>query len=390
LILALIGSALGAYLTFFSKGAVSTAPPIIGHAYFVSSGLLNASSSQGTGTVGTTDQVQVNLQNIPHPPSGTAYYAWLLSDKTLILQPILLGQLAANGTLFYNGNNTQHADLLATYSRFLITEEDTSVQPSQPSLDPSKWVYYAEFSQIPNPADPEHFSLYDHLRHLLAADPKLKSVGKLTGGLDTWLYRNTQKILEWTGSARDQSNYPSTGSYDFIHRQLVRTLDYLDGVPYVQQDLRSHGQAVGPGQDIDANFSKFALIGLLTLYGNENPPGYIRHIGAIHLHEITTLPQTSAEQKALAIQINQALDQVNLWLQTIHDDVVQLLPMTSTQLFSNSGLSKLDEIATLANYAFAGRVDQHDQVSDGVVQINYNIQRLATFDIRACDSCAGG
>jgi serine/threonine protein kinase len=391
LILAVIGSALGAYFTFFAKGTVTTTPPIIGHAYFVSSGLLNASSSEGISTVGITDQVQVNLQNISSPPSGMAYYAWLLSDKTLNLQPILLGSLAANNSLFYTGDDTQHLDLLATYSRFLITEEDKSVQPSGPSLDPSKWVYYAEFSQIPNPADPEHYSLYDHIRHLLAEDPKVRSVGKLTGGLDTWLYRNTQKILEWAGSARDQSNYPSTGSYAFIHRQLVRMLDYLDGVSYVQRDLQSHGQVVNANQVIDNNFSKFSLIGLLTLYQTESPPGYIKHIGAIHLHDITILPQSSAAQKALAIQINQALDQVNLWLQTIHDDIVQLLPMTSTQLFANNGLSKLDEIATLANYAFAGKVNQHDQVTDGVVQINYNIQRMATFDIRACtasDPCA--
>ncbi|HYX50733.1 MAG TPA: serine/threonine-protein kinase, partial [Ktedonobacteraceae bacterium] len=248
LILAIIGSALGAYLTFFSKGAVTTTPPIIGHAYFVSSGLLNASSSEGISTVGITDQVQVNLQNTPAPPSGTAYYAWLLSDKTLNLQPVLLGPLAANNSLFYNGDNTQHLDLLAKYSRFLITEEDKSAPPTGPSLDPSKWVYYAEFSQIPNPADTEHFSLYDHIRHLLAEDPKVLSVGKLTGGLDTWLYRNTQKILEWSGSARDQSNYPSTGSYNFIHRQLVRMLDYLDGVGYVQRDLQSHGQVIGANQ----------------------------------------------------------------------------------------------------------------------------------------------
>jgi serine/threonine protein kinase len=391
LILALIGSALGAYFTFFSKGTSTTTSPTVGHAYFVSSGLLDASSSAGISTVGITDQVQVNLQNISPPPSGMAYYAWLLSDKKLNLQPILLGSLAANNTLFYNGDNTQHLDLLATYSRFLITEEDQSIQPSSPSLDPSKWVYYAEFSQIPNPADTEHFSLYDHIRHLLAEDPKVKSVGKLTGGLDTWLYRNTQKILEWAGSARDQSSYPSTGSNGFIHRQLVRILDDLDGVGYVQRDLQSHGQTVDANQVIDPNFSKFSQIGLLTLYQTESPPGYLKHIGAIHLHEITDLPQSSAEQKALAIHINQALDQVNLWLQTIHDDLVQLLPMSSTQLFGNTGLTKLNEIAKLANYAFAGKVDQHDQITEGVVQINYNIQRLATFNVRACtasDPCA--
>ncbi len=385
LILALIGSALGAYFAFFSKGATtSTTPQIIGRAYFVSSGLLNASSSQGISNVGITDQLQINLQNIPPPQTGKAYYAWLLSEKNKpLLQPISLGPLTASENLFYSGADTQHADLLASYNRLLITEEDATIKPTSNSFDPNTWVYYAEFSQIPNPGDPKHYSLYDHIRHLLSEDPKVSSVGKLSGGLDTWLYRNTQKILEWAGSARDQWSYQNADSVRFIDRQLTRILDYLDGVGYVQPDLQSHGQAVGPGQFIDANFSKFSLIGLLTYIQTQDPAGYLKHIDS-HLSYIAELPQTSAEQKALAIQIKQAIDGVSHWLQIMHDDVVQLLPMTSAQLFTSEGHSKLNEIATLANYAFAGQVDLHDQVKDGIVQIHYDIQRLATFDIRAC------
>ncbi len=39
------------------------------------------------------------------------------------------------------------------------------------------------------------YSLLDHLRHLLANDPDLVKL-HLTGGLNTWAYRNTQKILQ--------------------------------------------------------------------------------------------------------------------------------------------------------------------------------------------------
>jgi eukaryotic-like serine/threonine-protein kinase len=382
LILALIGSALGAYFAFFSKGA--TTPQIVGHAYFVSSGLLNASSFEGISNEGITDQLQINLQNIPPPQPGKAYYAWLLSEKNKPgLQPIALGPLTVGDNLFYSGADTQRADLLASYNRLLITEEDAAIKPTSNSFDPNAWVYYAEFSQIPIQADPKHYSLYDHIRHLLAEDPKVRDVGKLTGGLDTWLYRNTQKILEWAGSARDQWSYQNADSAKLINRQLTRIEDYLEGVSYVQQDLQKHGQVVGPGQFIDANFSKFSQIGLLTPIQTQDPPGYLKHIDS-HLAYISALPQTSEAQKALAIQIKQAIDRVNYWLQTIHDDVVKLLPMTSAQLFTPEGQSKLNEIATFANYAFAGQVDPHDQVIDGVVQIHYNIQRLATFDIRAC------
>jgi eukaryotic-like serine/threonine-protein kinase len=410
LILALVGSGLGAYFAFFSKGATTTAPLIVGHAYFVSSGLLSPDSKEGI-----TDQLQINLENVSPPQSGKSYYAWLLNDKNLDWRPIFLGQLAFNnGTLnlFYPGD-ALHSNLLATNSRFLITEEDAAVPPTSPSLDPATWVYYAEFSQkLPSSANPmstpassmstptgsmstpassmstptgsmstpassmtmSSFSLYDHIRHLLAAAPALQAVG-LTGGLDTWAYRNTQKILEWSGSARDSWKIQNAGSSAFIHRQLTRIMDYLDGASFVQKDL--------PAQNLlaDPNYSK---VGLLTFNPQtQDPTGFLYEMG-VHLYEMSLLPETSAEQKALAIQINQAINEVNLWFQTIHEDVQKLFPMTDAQLFGSEGRNLLNDVATLANYAFAGKVDPHAQVMDGIVQIHYDVQRIATFNIRAC------
>jgi len=372
LILALIGSGLGAYFAFFSNGPTATAPQIIGHAYFVSSGLLSPDSRQGI-----TDQLQISLGNIPPPQQGKSYYAWLLNDKTQDWRPIFVGSLAFNHgalDLLYPGD-VLHSNLLATNSRFLITEEDAAGPPTGPSLDPSTWRYYAEFSQKkPNPSDPKSYSVYDHIRHLLSDDPKVKAAG-LTGGLDIWLYRNTQKILEWAGSARDSWKYQDAGSSAFIHRQLTRIMDYLDGSLYVQKDLPTQGILADP------NFSK---VGLLTFNPQtQDPPGYLYHISK-HLHEISSLPEISAEQKALALQITRAIDRVNNWLQAIHDDVMKLYLMTDAQLFGNEGRSLLDTVATLANNAFTGDVNPNAQVSDGVVQIHYNIQRLATFDVRAC------
>ena len=373
LILAVIGSALGAYFTFFAKGTpattTTTTPQLFGHAYFVSSGFVSPDSRQGI-----TDELQINLVNVSPAPSGKSYYAWLLNDITMDWKPIYLGQLAYNsGTLnlFYPGDAV-HSNLLATNSRFLVTEEDASTIPTSPSLDPHAWVYYAEFSQIkPVPTDPTSYSVYDHIRHLLADDPKVLAAG-LTGGLDIWLYRNTQKILEWAGSARDAWKDKSVA---FIHRQLIRMIDYLDGTVYAQKDI--------PGQSIlaDPTISK---IGLLTFDPlTQNPPGYLYHIGK-HLHEITALPQTSAAQRALAIQINQEIDVVNLWMRSIRADVLQLYAMNDAQLTGPEGRTLLDEVATLANDAFVGKINSNAQVTAGVVQIHYAIQRIATFDVRAC------
>lgn len=349
---------------------------VVRQAFIASSALVSADSKQGI-----TDQLVIHMEDIPLPQSGKSYYAWLLNDKTLDLKPIPLGQLIMNnGNIdFVYPGDAQHTNLLATNSRFLVTEEDKATIPINPSFDSNAWVYYAEFSQIkPVPTDPKSYSVYDHIRHLLADDPKVKAAG-LTGGLDIWLYRNTQKILALTGSARDAWKNKDV---DFIHRQLLLVIDYLDGSDFAKKDLPGQGLAADP------NISK---VGLLTFDPQtQDPPGYLYHIGK-HLHDLTALPQTSAAKKELAIQIKQWIDGVNLWLRTVRDDVLKLYAMPDAQLFSNQGRSLLDEIATLANYAFVGKVDPHDQVTPGVVQIHYDIQRLATFDIRACtasDPCS--
>ncbi len=371
LILALIGSGLGAYFAFFSKGPAPTASLLVGHAYFVSSGLL---SSTPESSQGITDQLQLRLENIPAPQPGKSYYAWLLNDKTLSWNPILLGQLTvSNGAInFAYPGDPVHSNLLATNSRFLITEEDAAIPPVSP--DPNAVLYYAEFSQTPNPADTvNHFSLYDHIRHLLSDDPKVKAAG-LSGGLDIWLYRNTQKILEWAGSARDAQKSANLG---LIRRQLIRIMDYLDGTTYTQlaQDL--------PGQPMYAD-PAIAKIGLLTFDpAVQNPPGYLYHISK-HLHEVSQIAQASAEQKALANQISQEINVVNGWFETMRTEVLQLYQMTDAQLVGSNARSLLDSLATLANTAFVGQINPQGQVTPGVVQIHYEIQQMATFDIRAC------
>ena len=96
-----------------------------------------------------------------------------------------IGALSLNhGQVTMTYIDPQHSNLLANYGHFLVTEEDTNPSPITPSLNTTTWRYSAAFSTTPNPADTvNHFSLLDHLRHLLAQDPKLMKVG-LGGGLE--------------------------------------------------------------------------------------------------------------------------------------------------------------------------------------------------------------
>ena len=378
LIVVLLAASLAAFYTRSQHGGTTAQNPVAGHAYFVSSGLLSLNSSQGI-----TDELQVHLQGIPGPQPGNSYYAWLLTDKSASYVPTLLGTLQVDrGTVDFAFPGTpQHLDLLATDSRFLITEEAASQTPTNPSLDPHAWRYYAEFSAVPNPADTtNHYSLLNHLRHLLAQDPKLQAAG-LTGGLDIWLFRNTEKILEWSGSARDVWQNQNLQGAAFIHRQVVRILDYLDGLSYVQRE-------VPPGTPILVD-PVIVRVPLLETVPNQNPPGYVFHIGR-HLEEITQSPKVTKDQIALAVAINQAMNNVQFWLQQVHKDALQLVNLSNAQLLQQATRSILDDMTTQASFAFTGQIDPSTgQVKSGVVQVHYNIQRLATFDITHCTMNGG-
>jgi len=377
LLLAVLSSDVAAVLFFSHTPAPSQQTAIVGHAFFVSSGLISNESNQGI-----TDKLQIDVQHIPDPQPEKKYYAWLLSSKSQTDFPALaLGSLSVHqgrATMTYNG--ALHTNLLANYNRFLVSERVASQQATNPSLEIHSWQYYDAFSTTRSPTDTKDYSLYDHLQHLLSQDPKLKAAG-LTGGLDTWLFKNTTKILEAAGSARDAhegcTSAPNNGTCAFIHRALVRVLDYLDGSNYVQADVPMDTPLY-----IDPTIARVAMLEFDVVH--QQPPGYLRHIGT-HLREITISPGVTPEQRTLAIRITQAIDNVQGWLVAVHTDAVKLEKMDNGQMSQAAALSILDDLFTQANHAFLGQFDPNTStVKEGVVQIHNNIQKLATFDVTPC------
>ena len=125
--------------------------PLAGHAFFVSSGLMDLTSARGI-----ADGLQVHMEDISAPQPGKSYYTWLLAgtNNELDALPVLLGALAVdNGqaTLDYSGD-ANHSNLLSKYSRLLITEEDSSPQPVKPSPNMNTWRYSTCFFAYPRPA----------------------------------------------------------------------------------------------------------------------------------------------------------------------------------------------------------------------------------------------
>ena len=146
LVVALLVSGLTAF--FLSQRTATPPVTVVGHITFVNSGQV---TSQGVPAV--ADELQIDLQNIPKPPTGTIYYAWLESasgnEGVVPLHWTL--PVNAGGLVHYlYAGDGHHASLLISSSRFLITEEDASVSTVDihiPNPDLSKRRYYAIISQ---------------------------------------------------------------------------------------------------------------------------------------------------------------------------------------------------------------------------------------------------
>jgi hypothetical protein len=305
-----------------------------------------------------------------------SYYAWLLSDKKQAdLKTVLLGSLSLNNGhahLLFKGD-AQHTNLLLITSRFLVTEEDATIAPVSPSPDMSAWRYYGEFAQMPDMRDPQHFSYLDHLRHLLAADPTLDDL-ELPGGLNSWFYSNTAKILEWSNSMREQ--WEDAKDAGFVRRMAIRTLTYLDGLAFVQQDLP-------PNTPLLVN-ERLARIGLLNVAGpNQDPADYISHIDT-HLNGLllaSPTPPTPAFRQQVANIVAQ-LDNVKSWLTQVRRDALLMMKMSDKQLQQPQTLNLINDMIANANYAYTGQTDPNTgQMHQGVVWIHEHVQELAVLNI---------
>lgn len=375
LLLALLLASLGGALVL-SRSSLSTVMGSAGHVTFLSSGQVSENSSQGI-----NDQIVVDLDAVPPPAPGKSYYAWLLADKNQTdMRTVALGALpVVNGHahLFYKGD-AQHTNLLLITSRFLVTAEDAGMPPVAPSPDTSTWCYYGEFTQNPTsgPANPQHYSYLDHLRHLLAADPTLDKL-QLSGGLNNWFYQNTSKIWEWTSSTREQ--WEETKDTAFLRRQTIRTLTYLDGLSFVHQDL--------PPQTPMLVNERLASVGLLPIGGaNQEPVSYVTHITR-HLNGLLQSGQATPTQRQQAADIMTALGNAQFWLGQVRQDALHIMQMNDQQLLQPDTLTTINDMIDNATYAYAGQVDPNTgQMHQGVSWIHTHMQDLATMDINTVDS----
>ncbi len=358
---------------------LSIAPPItgphsIGTLTFGSSGQLNPQSSTGI-----NDVIHLQLYGVLPPSPGMQYDAWLLPDSASSEQPpVLLGSLTLygrNGQLTYS--EPKHTNLLAIYSQVLIAAQPGTSAPLLPPITRTDWRYAGHLPAIPTPGDPQHYSFLAHVRHLLASDPTLESIG-LSGGLAIWLYRNVGKILEWANAARDDwAQYPPAAAA-LLRRQVDRILDYLDGAPYVNSDV-----PMGTPFLVDPQAGR---IGLLQRHAGQDPPSYLTHI-AIHLRGLIAAPGATMQQQQEAALIDTALDTSDAELAEVRQEAIALAHLSDGDLQQPAALALLNEIVAQATVAYIGQetplAGSSSTSAKGVSWITGQLQQFATIAIAA-------
>ena len=144
---------------FVRHPQTTTPPGPVGQVHFINSG--HAPS-------GNYDTVQIDLTNIPNPPQGQTYYAWIESGSSEQLVPHwqLIPQ---NGTVHTNNlTYPNYNNLLQPDTVLLITRESSGQDPHVPTTDLTAHLYYAQLAPLSqttftiNPCftdDPDHFCL---------------------------------------------------------------------------------------------------------------------------------------------------------------------------------------------------------------------------------------
>jgi serine/threonine protein kinase len=126
------------YSQRFPKNASTTSTPTsgsVGHISFIH--VPNAPKN-------TYNRLQIMLNNLPAPPAGKSYYAWLSSNNESIF-PLDWELQLSNGTVTYlTPVDANHPDLYPRYSQFLVTLENTGAPNAIP--DPVARLYYAILS----------------------------------------------------------------------------------------------------------------------------------------------------------------------------------------------------------------------------------------------------
>lgn len=274
-------------------------------------------SSHGSGH---TDALNIVLNNLDAPPSGSHYDAWLINSKNE--QIVALGTLQANGSNFSLNFPGNGKNLLGLGDKLSVTQEQGSVD-----VPTGKLIFSGTFP--PN--------AFIHIRHLLFSFPITPNkVGLLTGLQgQTQQLDNLAKQLQQNGDNQTIVQCASQGIVDIIEGS--------HGAHYKQL----HSSCAS--NNITTSGDGFGLLG-------QN--GYIS-LTAQHAALAANQSDTTALIRSHANEVQIATTNIKGWATTIEQDALSLL-------HNPTDVNKVSEIVTLSNNAYQGVDTNNDGKVDPV------------------------
>jgi serine/threonine protein kinase len=263
------------------------------------------------------DQVTFTALNVPQPPEGTQYEAWLMDDNGR--QPLKFGVLRiepdGNGTV--NFIDPQDRNLLALYSKMEVTMEPRP----DPNPNPSAQVVYA--GSLPPGG------LF-FVRHLLVSDPEAPNGIALIEGL------LTDATLVDDAAHQMLAAY-QTGNQAATRRQAEAILNLLVGSQSPDhRDWNADGRITDPGDGY----------GMLT---NGQNLGYIQAAFA-QADFAATSANATAEMKVHGAQVKICLQNLDQWAPPLRDLMKQIL---QSQAGTDTG-ADVRQAVILADIILAG------------------------------------
>jgi serine/threonine protein kinase len=263
------------------------------------------------------DQVTFTSLNVPQPPEGSQYEAWLIDDsgKQFLKFGVLRIEPDGNGTV--NFIDPQDRNLLALYSKMEVTIEPKP----DPNPNPSTQVVYA--GRLPPGG------LF-FVRHLLVSDPDAPNGMALIDGLltDATLVDDAAHQML---AAYQTSNQAAT------RRQAEAILNLLVGSQSQDhRDWNGDGRITDPGDGY----------GMLP---NGQNLGYIQ-AASTQADFAATAADATAEMKVHGAQVKICLQNLGQWAPPLRDLMKQIL---QSQAGTDTG-AEVRQAVILADNILAG------------------------------------
>jgi hypothetical protein len=338
-VLLVLAGIIGARL--FLQSAGKTGDTVVGHVFFQDDAL------------GYDDMLRLDVHNIPAPPQGKTYVAWI---QDAAHHTLWLGSLTGqNGSfsLLYPGD-ARHTNLLAVVQRVAISLEDTNSHLAAPR---GAVVYQASFDT----------ASFQYIRNILYQTPALPAHHSVIVDM----FETIKSINDKAGSVVDSLR--GTHDYALVTRQAIRILEMVDGTAYA----RSSG-------NLPANDPSYvnAQLGLLS---SPTQAGYI-DILATQLDKLSATAGNNPVLLQHIQNVKNAVIDLRIWIQKLRTYDVQLVK--AADLNDPAVIGVALQLKQAAADSYTGHTlppnegPQPILNSAGAYQAYIEAQYMATLDVR--------